>query len=76
LIICNFTPVPRRNYKIGVPKAGYWKELLNSDAITYGGSGQGNLGGVEASPVSAYGFYHSVSLTLPPLSILVFKREA
>ncbi len=76
LIICNFTPVPRHNYKIGVPKGGYWKELLNSDATTYGGSGQGNLGGVEASPVSAYGFYHSISLTLPPLSILVFKREA
>ena len=47
----NFTPVPRHNYRVGVPRGGYWKELLNSDAQDYGGSGQGNSGGAEAGPV-------------------------
>jgi 1,4-alpha-glucan branching enzyme len=75
LVIANFTPVPRHNYRIGVPKGGYWKELLNSDAKTYGGSGQGNVGGVESSPVVAHGYYNSVSLTLPPAGILFLKNE-
>jgi 1,4-alpha-glucan branching enzyme len=75
LIICNFTPVPRRNYRVGVPRGGFWKELLNSDAKIYGGSGHGNFGGVEATPVPAHGRYHSLSLTLPPLGILFFKSE-
>jgi 1,4-alpha-glucan branching enzyme len=69
----NFTPVPRHNYQIGVPQAGRWLELLNSDAPLYGGSGQGNLGGVEAVPISAHGHRHSLTLTLPPLGALFLK---
>ena len=53
----------------------YWRELLNSDAREYGGSGQGNSGGMQAAPVSAHGHYHSLVLTLPPLSILMLKNE-
>jgi 1,4-alpha-glucan branching enzyme len=72
-VVCNCTPVPRHNYAIGVPSGGRWVELLNSDATTYGGSGQGNMGAVEAAPVPAHGRMHSLSLTLPPLSVLFFK---
>jgi len=76
-VVCNFTPVPRYNYRVGVPMGGYWKEVLNSDAREYDGSGQGNIGGLEASPASFYGKYdYSLSITLPPLAIVVFKREA
>jgi len=74
LVICNFTPVPRLNYRVGVPRGDRWREILNSDAESYGGAGCGNLGGVEAAPVPAHGHYHSLSLTLPPLSVLFFKR--
>ncbi len=75
LIVCNFTPVPRDNYRIGVPRGGAWKEKLNSDATLYGGSGHGNFGGLEAAPITAHGRYHSLSLSLPPLSIVLFKHE-
>jgi len=76
-VVCNFTPTPRYNYRVGVPVGGYWKEVLNSDAKEYGGSGHGNIGGVEASPASFYGKYdYSLSITLPPLAVVVFKREA
>ncbi len=75
-VICNFTPVPRHNYRIGVAEGGFWQEILNSDAQDYGGSGHGNLGGVEASPASFYGnFDHTLSVTLPPLGIVVFRKE-
>jgi 1,4-alpha-glucan branching enzyme len=75
-VVCNFTPVPRHNYRIGLPCGGFWKEVLNSDAKEYGGSGHGNMGGVEASPVSFYGRYDfSLSITLPPLSLVVFKQQ-
>jgi 1,4-alpha-glucan branching enzyme len=73
LVVCNFTPVPRTNYTVGVSEGGYWRELLNSDAPLYGGSGMGNFGGVEAAPVAAQGRFHSVVLTLPPLSAVFFK---
>ena len=72
LVVCNLTPVPRANYRVGVPRGGYWRELLNSDAEIYGGSGQGNLGGVESTPLAMHGHYHSLNLTLPPLSVLCF----
>jgi 1,4-alpha-glucan branching enzyme len=72
LVLCNFTPVPQHNYIVGVPFGGYWRELLNSDAPRYGGSGMGNLGGVETSPVPAHGHLRSLTLTLPPLAILIF----
>ena len=73
VVACNFTPVPRHNYRIGVPRGGHWEELLNSDALVYGGSGQGNLGGIDAAPVAAHGRFHSINTTLPPLGIVVFK---
>ncbi len=71
--VFNFTPVPRHNYQIGIPGAGWWAEVLNSDAPLYGGSGMGNMGGVEAVPVSMHGHSHSVTLTLPPLGALFLK---
>jgi 1,4-alpha-glucan branching enzyme len=73
--VFNFTPVPRHNYQIGVPQGGHWRELLNSDAPLYGGSGQGNLGGAEAAPVAIHGHRHSLTLTLPPLGALFLKPE-
>jgi 1,4-alpha-glucan branching enzyme len=75
LVICNMTPVPRHNYILGVPHAGYWREALNSDAPLYGGSGMGNLGGVDAAPVPSHGHMQSVTLTIPPLSALYFRHE-
>jgi 1,4-alpha-glucan branching enzyme len=75
LVVCNFTPVPRHNYRIGVPRGGFWREVLNSDAKIYYGSGYGNLGGVEAIPTPTQGRYHSISLTLPALGVLFFKSE-
>src|SRR5260370_710134 len=64
--VFNFTPVPRQNYQIGIPQAGRWLELLNSDAPLYGGSGQGNLGGVEAVPIGVHGHRPTPPLTLHP----------
>ncbi len=75
LAVCNFTPVSRNNYTVGVPEGGYWREILNSDAAHYGGSGGGNLGGVEAEPVPMHGRLHSLALTLPPLSTVFLKPE-
>jgi 1,4-alpha-glucan branching enzyme len=75
LVVCNFTPVPRENYLLGVPHAGHWRELLNSDAPVYGGSGMGNYGGVDSHPVSAHGRFHAVRITLPPLAVVYFKHE-
>jgi len=76
LVVCNFTPVPRVNYRIGAPRGGFWKELLNSDAREYGGSGMGNLGGTEADPSPIHGRPYSLTLTLPPLSALFLKSTA
>ncbi len=74
LIICNFTTVPRHNYKVGLPNGGFWRELLNSDSGIYGGSGCGNSGGAEAEQSPAQGRDYSITLTLPPLGILFFKN--
>lgn len=74
LVVCNFTPVLRENYLVGVPSGGYWHEVLNSDTELYGGSGEGNYGGVEAGPVTAGEMYHSLMLRLPPLGVLFFKQ--
>ena len=74
-VICNFTPVPRQNYHVGVPHGGIWRELLNSDAQDYGGSGMGNCGWVEAAPVTLHGRSHSLTLTLPPLAALFFAPD-
>ncbi len=75
LVVCNFTPVPHSDYRIGVPVGGLWRELLNSDAQEYGGVGFGNFGSVEARPEPIHGRSYSLALTLPPLSVLVFKKE-
>ena len=72
LAVCNFTPVVRRNYRAGAPRKGFWKELLNSDAEVYGGSGQGNQGGVYAEEQECHGRPWSLNLTLPPLGVLFF----
>jgi len=73
LIVCNFTPVPRHDYQVGIPHGGRWSELLNSDVALYGGSGQGNLGGVEAQASPWHGRPYSLNLSLPPLSMVAFK---
>jgi 1,4-alpha-glucan branching enzyme len=75
VVVFNFTPVPRRNYRVGVPKGGHWQEVLNSDATVYGGSGHGNLGGAEAAPIPAHGREMSLSLVLPPLGVVFLKNE-
>jgi 1,4-alpha-glucan branching enzyme len=73
VVILNFTPVVRHGYRVGVPRGGRWRELLNSDAQIYGGSGVGNLGGVEAQARPYDGQSHSVSLSLPPLGAIFLK---
>jgi 1,4-alpha-glucan branching enzyme len=76
LVVLNFAPVLRRNYRVGVPRGGFWKEILNSDAKDYGGSGQGNWGGLHAEPIKWHHRPCSLSLTLPPLAALFFvSRE-
>jgi 1,4-alpha-glucan branching enzyme len=75
LAVCNFTPVVRHNYSVGVPQGGLWRELLNSDAGAYGGSGVGNFGAVEAAPVPAHGRAHALTLTLPPLGCILLRPE-
>jgi 1,4-alpha-glucan branching enzyme len=75
LVLCNFTPVPRSNYRVGVSRGGRWEEVLNSDAPLYGGSGQGNLGGVTAAPVPWHGRDYTLHVTLPPLGMVAFKRR-
>jgi 1,4-alpha-glucan branching enzyme len=73
LVVSNFTPVVRSDYRVGVPRPGRWRELVNTDADAYGGSGQGNAGGAWAEPKAWHGRPHSLSLTLPPLSTVILK---
>jgi 1,4-alpha-glucan branching enzyme len=75
LVVCNFTPVPRYNYRVGVPRGGYWREILNGDAQNYGGSGLGNFGGADALPMPYEEYSHSLTLTLPPLAAVFFKPD-
>ena len=75
VVACNFTPVPRIGYRIGATRGGLWRELLNSDAGEYGGSGMGNFGQLQAEPIPAHGRPYSVNLTLPPLAVLYLKAE-
>ena len=75
LVVCNFTPIPRDNYTVGAPRGGRWRERLNSDAKEYGGGGIGNFGSIEASPLPAHGQFHSLSLRLPPLAVLILTPE-
>ncbi len=75
VFVCNFTPVPRYRYLVGVPEPGYYREILNSDSAIYGGSDVGNLGGVEAVDDTVHGRPYSLEVTLPPLGVIVFKPE-
>jgi 1,4-alpha-glucan branching enzyme len=75
VVVCNFTPVPRHGYRIGVPYAGYYRERVNTDAREYGGSGIGNAGGIDTEPHPMHGHAHSLSLNLPPLAALIFTIE-
>jgi len=76
LFVCNFTPVVRQNYRVGVPLEGHWKEILNSDAPLYGGSGQGNFGGLSTVPLPIHDRPFSLNMTLPPLGIVIFRPES
>ena len=76
VVILNLTPVPRPNYRIGLPRGGKWKEALNSDAEIYGGGNQGNFGEVFAREHKSHGQNHSAEITLPPLSIIAFEAES
>jgi 1,4-alpha-glucan branching enzyme len=75
LVAANFTPLPRADYLVGVPRPGHWRERMNSDATLYGGSGVGNQGGVDSVPVSMHGRFHALNLTLPPLGLLMFELQ-
>ena len=75
LAVCNFTPVPRQNYRVGAPRGGLWQEIANGDAGEYGGSNMGNFGGLEAAPVPLHGRPYSLTLTLPPLSVSFFRSS-
>ncbi|UCD22607.1 MAG: 1,4-alpha-glucan branching protein GlgB [Chloroflexota bacterium] len=75
VVVCNFTPTTHSKYQVGVRQSGFWKELLNSDAREYGGSGQGNLGGKEAAPIPLHGRQYSLTITLPPLAAVFFKSS-
>ena len=76
LVVCNFSATGRAPYRIGVPVAGFWQEKLNTDSELYGGSGQGNLGGLKSEDIGSHGQQHSLSLTLPPLSTLIFSLQS
>jgi 1,4-alpha-glucan branching enzyme len=75
LIVCNFTPTPRYNYRIGVPGGG-WREIFNSDATEFGGSGVGNSGSIVSDPQPSHGFTHTIALTLPPLATIILRQES
>jgi 1,4-alpha-glucan branching enzyme len=75
VVACNFTPVPRQGFRLGMPQAGQWDEVINSDQAVYGGSGLGN-GTLHTEAVSAHHRPQSLVLTLPPLATLVFTRRA
>jgi 1,4-alpha-glucan branching enzyme len=76
LFAFNFTPIPRPSYRIGVPRAGFWAEVLNSDAADYGGSGVGNLGGVHSADLAWHGHAQSITIELPPLAVVVLRQPA
>jgi 1,4-alpha-glucan branching enzyme len=76
LVVCNFTPVVRQDYRVGVPAGGYWRERINTDAAVYGGSNVGNAGGVVTEGTSCHNRPFSLRLTLPPLATLIFEHVA
>ncbi len=76
VVVANFTPVPREGYRVGVPRAGFYREILNSDAESYGGSNMGNKGGLPSDAIPWQGHPHSILITLPPLAVVYFKPDA
>jgi 1,4-alpha-glucan branching enzyme len=74
-VIMNLTPVPRAGYRIGLPRGGRWREVLNSDSLIYGGSNQGNYGGVTTENRACHNQQQSATFNLPPLSVTVFQHE-
>jgi 1,4-alpha-glucan branching enzyme len=75
VFVLNFTPVIRQSYRLGVPEAGRYREVINTDAEVYGGSNIGNRGGVESEDIPTHGYEHSLSLVLPPLACLMLKID-
>jgi 1,4-alpha-glucan branching enzyme len=75
LVVCHFSPVLRTNYRIGAPARGYWQEILNTDAPMFGGAGDGNFGGMPTVPIPLHGRPYSLTITVPPLSVLVFRHQ-
>jgi len=75
LICCNFTPVPHVGYEFGVPEEGFYEEVLNTDSAVYGGSNMGNGGAVSSEPVPKHNRQHSITVTLPPLAVVVFRKR-
>ena len=73
--VCNFSATPRASYRLGAPSAGFWREIMNTDAKVYGGSGRGNFGGVEAVPIPLHGRNHSLTIELPPLAVVFFRLD-
>jgi 1,4-alpha-glucan branching enzyme len=76
LVVCNMTPAPRHNYRIGVPRAGAWREIVNTDSRFYGGGDIGNLGAIHATSTPSHGEPQSIELSLPPLATLVLRAES
>ena len=74
VVVFNFTPLPRHNYRVGVPCGGYWREIFNSDSQQYGGADFGNLGGTDAQEASWHGKQYSLNLIVPPLGAVFFKN--
>ncbi len=75
IMVANLTPIPKYNYRIGVPQDAKWLEILNSDASQYGGSGIGNLGGVDSNPVPYHDEEQSITITIPPMAVVLFAKE-
>src|SRR5262249_6145327 len=75
LVVCNMTPVPRHNYRIGVPRPGLWREIANTDSRFYGGSDMGNAGSIGADAAAMHGELQSLDLTLPPLATIMLRPE-
>jgi 1,4-alpha-glucan branching enzyme len=73
--ICNFTPVPRHGYRLGMPRPGHWEEVVNTDAAVYGGSNLGNGGLVVTEPIASHGKPQSVALVLPPLGTVILRAR-
>ena len=76
LFVCNFTPVPRLNYRVGVPDPGLYREILNTDSELFGGGNLGNAGAIQSEPIGYNNHYHSLSITLPPLAVVAFESPS